>query len=183
VDAHSDAIDVLPNSHTENCNDEFESNNYINADIISNSMEVADSLTVTQFASLDTSVVQCVKSTASQSFFQYDIVKTGGGATYIVTRALAETPLFILELISPSEIDYHMKVARFINQLSKWQRQQFAEIVGDTFEMAKAILEETTNKVDSKPLRFCIPPCLPMMPLFIDNVYIRGKSSLLQNLP
>ncbi len=69
VDAHSDAIDVLPNSHTENCNDEFESNNYIDTDIISNSMEVADSLTVTQFASLDTSVVQCVKSTASQSFF------------------------------------------------------------------------------------------------------------------
>jgi hypothetical protein len=85
-------------------------------------------------------------------FFQYDIVKTGGGATYIVTRASTETPLLISELISPSEINYHMKVARFINQLSKWQRQQFAEIVGDTFEMAKAILEETTNKVDSIPL-------------------------------
>jgi hypothetical protein len=54
------------------------------------------------------------------------------------------------------------------------QREEFARIISETAELAAV-----THKDYSQYLL----PSLPRARLFIDNVYIRGKFSLLKNLP
>ncbi len=110
----------------------------------------------------------------SGTFFEHEKKGVGGGATYLVTRAITETPLVVSEILHPNDVGYHLKVANFINNLTRLQRQQFASIMSETLRLSKEMSVDFTNY---------LPTSFPSTPKFIDSVYIRGKCSLLENLP
>jgi hypothetical protein len=53
----------------------------------------------------------CCGNDRSNSYFHYDKIALGGGSTYLITRAITETPVFLSEVLHPRDICYHMKVA------------------------------------------------------------------------
>lgn len=110
----------------------------------------------------------------STTFFSHDKMARGNGSTYLVTRAITETPLVVSEMLHPHDVGYHMRCGSFVSNLTKAQREEFARIISETAELAAV-----THKDYSQYLL----PSLPRTRLFIDNVYIRGKFSLLKNLP
>ncbi len=112
-----------------------------------------------------------LKSTA---FFEQDRKGVGAGSTYLVTRAITETPVVLPETLHPRDISYHMKVGNFVMNLTRAQREQFSEIISRTAELALVTPTDATKY---------LLPSLPRTRLFIDSVYIRGAYSLLHNLP
>jgi len=110
----------------------------------------------------------------SSNFFHHNKRSIGGGATYLITRAITETPVLVSEMLDPHEVCYHMTIGKFVNNLTKSQREEFAHIISQTSQLA------TLARSASQQY---LAPSLPTSPLFIDNVYVRGKFSLLENLP
>jgi hypothetical protein len=136
-----------------------------------------------------------VSSTVSKDFFNHEYVKAGKRCTYLITRAITKTLVLVSEVLHPSDVCYHMKVGKFVTQLTRRQREQFSNIVKDTFDISKIIIQGTkitnngvitkSNKQDRLATSSgnFMTPSLPMTPLFLDHVYIRGENSLLENLP
>jgi hypothetical protein len=117
--------------------------------------------------------VICCGGDISNTFFSYDCHMIGG-STYLVTRAITETPLLVSQMLHPRDINYHMMVGKFISHLTRSQWQDFAKIINKTVE-----LSTSATAYSSKYLL----PSLPVTQKFIDGVYIRGKYSLFENLP
>jgi hypothetical protein len=110
-------------------------------------------------------------SDKSNTFFQYDQSAAGGGSTYLIHRAVTESPNFISQLLHPDDVCYHMKVGKFVAQLTN-----------GTIIKLKEKIAISVNETLSSSTHY-LRPSLPSTTLFIDNVYIRGKNSLLENIP
>jgi hypothetical protein len=113
-------------------------------------------------------------NSVSCNFFDYDKKCFGGGSTYLISRAITETPVLVSHVIHPQEICYHMMIGNFVNNLTRSQRNDFAQIISHTAELA------SIPKCDSPKF---LQPSLPTSALFIDGVYMRGKFALLPNVP
>ena len=115
----------------------------------------------------------------SNTFFQYDWPAVGGGSTSLIHRAVTESPLFISQLLHPDDVCYHMKVGKFVSQLTRKQEQR--EEFGNIIKMTEKIAITFNEKLSSTT--HYLWPSLPSTALFIDKVYIHGKNSLLENIP
>jgi hypothetical protein len=115
-------------------------------------------------------------SSVSKLFFEYDLKRSsgGGGATYLVTRALTETAAVVADVVHPQDVSYHMRVGKFVTKLTRLQRAEFAYILAETEALLKGVNQDCKNY---------LPSSLPTSHRFIDNVYVRGKYSLLKNSP
>jgi hypothetical protein len=109
----------------------------------------------------------------SNTFFDHDKKCTGGGSTFLITPAITEIPVVVSQLIHPRDICYHMKVGKFVNNLTRSQRDDFAHIISETAALASERHADYTNYLLSS---------IPCTWIFIDNVYVRGKFSLVQSL-
>jgi len=90
--------------------------------------------------------------------------------------AITETSTFVGDMLHPRDVTYHMMVGKFINNLTRLQRQEFAKIISKTVELNASIIatDKSTPYLMSR---------LPVTPQIIDSVYVRGKYSLYQNVP
>ncbi len=87
---------------------------------------------------------------------------------------MTETTVFISELLHPDDITYHMKVGKFLSALTRTQQEDFSEII--------AINNKLLLDLPKKYSQF-LQPSFPMTNQFINSVYMRGKYSMLKNLP
>ncbi len=116
-------------------------------------------------------------------FFQEEASsdKLRGGAAALVSRALTNTD-YSLHLVNPRDAYCHMKVANFVLDLTHNQRIQFAELIKLTCNIS------SNNNSDVSIDGFTcnneiIKSSLPSTFNFIENTYIRGKYSILDNIP
>jgi hypothetical protein len=65
----------------------------------------------------------------SNAFFAYDKQFDGCGLTCLITRAIRETPVLISHVLNPIEICYHIRVGKFVSQLTIVQREEFVHII------------------------------------------------------
>ncbi len=105
----------------------------------------------------------------------------GGGATALVTRALTKTN-YSLHLVNPRDVYYHLKAAYFVQDFTRNQRIQFAELMELTCKIS------SDNNIGVSVDGFTcnnefIKSSLPTTFNFIDNTYIRGKYAILENIP
>jgi hypothetical protein len=64
------------------------------------------------------------------NFFYYDKKSDSGESTFLVARAITETPVVVSQLIHPHYICYHMKICKFVKRdvnlhilFHKWQHK------------------------------------------------------------
>jgi hypothetical protein len=71
----------------------------------------------------------CCGKLKSNTFFHYDRPFSGGVSTYLIKRAITESLLFISQLIKPRDSCYHMKIGKFVSQLTRKQREEFSIVI------------------------------------------------------
>ncbi len=105
----------------------------------------------------------------------------GGGVTALVTRALTNTD-YSLHLVNPRDVYYHMQAAYFVQDLTRNQMIQFAELM----KMTCDIFSDNNSGVFVDGLKHnnneFIKSSLPTTFNFIDNTYLCGKYAILDNI-